>query len=49
LWFGTTSNPYYDEFSIDRIEVFKLIERYNNVYKAPTRQRFSIPGEKLML
>lgn len=49
MYFGTTSNPYYDEFTIDRIEVFELIERSNNVYKTPSRQRFSIPGEKLML
>ena len=21
-WFGTTDNPYYDEFTIDRIEIF---------------------------
>ena len=50
-WFGTTDNPYYDEFTIDKIEIFLEKNTWPNekrTYSFPKRQRWSIPGEKLL-
>jgi hypothetical protein len=50
-WFWTTENPYYDEFSIDRIEIFVIRDKWpdeRRTYNFPKRQRWSFPGEKLL-